>query len=41
LSKFEALMLYYARAEMIDVRDILRRFPLQMRSVDEYAATAV
>jgi hypothetical protein len=38
---FAALMLYYARGEVIDMRDTLRRFPLRMRSVDEYAATAV
>jgi uncharacterized protein YbjT (DUF2867 family) len=38
---FAALMLYYAGGEVIDMRDTLRRFPLRMRSVDEYAATAV
>jgi hypothetical protein len=34
-------MLYYARGEVIDMRDTLRRFPLRMRSVDDYAAAAV
>ena len=38
---FAALMLYYARGEVIDMRDILRRFSLRMMSVDDYAATAV
>jgi len=38
---FAALMLYYARGEVIDMRDTLRRFSLRMMSVDEYARTAV
>ena len=36
---FAALMLYYARGEVIDMRDTLRRLPLRMKSVAEYAAT--
>src|SRR2546421_12559667 len=38
---FAALMLYYARGEVIDMRDTLRRFSLRMMSVDEYVRTAV
>jgi len=33
-------MLYSVRGEVIDMCDTLRRFPLRMRSVDEYLATA-
>lgn len=34
---FAALMLYYAEGNVIDMRETLRKFPVQLTSVEEYA----
>jgi uncharacterized protein YbjT (DUF2867 family) len=34
---FAALMLYYAEDNVIDMRETLRKFPMQLTSVEEYA----
>ena len=36
---FAALMLYYSQGNVIDMQDTLRKFPLQLTSVRDYAAS--
>ena len=38
---FAGLMLSYAQGNVVDTRDLLEKFPLQLRSVREYARTMV
>jgi len=36
---FAGLMLYYSRGNVIDMQETLRKFPLQLTSVRDYAAS--
>ncbi|MBA3513746.1 MAG: SDR family oxidoreductase [Pyrinomonadaceae bacterium] len=38
---FAGLMLYYAKGNVIDMRETLRKFPVQLSSVDDYAQASL